>query len=59
MDVQVAIKMSFNPLQENWNALMEAAQYGNLDIAKMLLARGADPNMQDDVSHIAFPVHYV
>ena len=37
-------------LQENWTALMAAANNGRYAVVDLLLRHGADPDMQDKVS---------
>jgi ankyrin repeat protein len=35
------------PLQLGWTPLIQAAAYGHLEIARLLVARGADVNVKD------------
>src|SRR5205814_911430 len=39
--------------QEGWTPLMEAVLHDDVEIAKMLLARGADPKAQNDAGKSA------
>jgi len=41
------------PQQEGWRPLHEAANRGDLELAKYLLAHGADPKVQNDAGKSA------
>ena len=39
-------------LQDGWTALMMASQAGHMECVKALLDKGADANIQDEVSGV-------
>ena len=39
-------------LQEGWTALMKASEAGNMKCVKVLLDKGADGSMQNEVSGV-------
>ena len=44
------LTMAFISYQDGYTALHNAAMSGNIDVARLLLDRGADVNIKDNVS---------
>ena len=48
----------FHPQIDGLTALHHASMKGKVELVKMLLRQGADPNIQDNVSTIEYFPHY-